>query len=65
MSEEKELLLQKYEKALKDILSCYNYETPENNAYLQWSKEKTKNRNYIRNAFPDFVFELVKATLGH
>lgn len=61
---ELELKAQKYEEVLKKILSCYNYETPENNAYLQWSKEKTERRDFSKNGFPEFVFELVKSTLN-
>lgn len=54
----------KYEEALKAILSSYNYHTPEDNAYLKWVKEKTDRRVFTKNAFPDFVLELVKSTLN-
>lgn len=53
----------KYEEVLLKILTCYNYETPEKNAYLQWFKIK-KERNESKNAFPDFIYELVDTTLG-
>lgn len=54
----------RYEEALKTILSCYNYEDTDKNAYLQWSKEKAQKKDFFRNSFPDFVLDTVRLALN-